>query len=530
MANTFVALVVPAGVGPGAAVDVSIMGAEKSVVVEGPDATGIIAIEGSQDGGTSFAAVATVDLLTNPGVPPLHKILTHMRVNRISGTGAIAVNVGGENSANIFGIFNVPAYTGVGTALDTSSMGADKTVVVAGRYPAGLTVEGSNDLGVTYDPVAQFDSGNSETANLVGSYQRMRVRTTGSGPVPVVTVGGGPLGGAGTGAQGAQGFQGGTGAQGFQGAAGSGAQGAQGATGATGAQGNQGSQGNQGAQGFQGSGSVDTLISGEGSTVPAFSVMQLSPPANTVYLAFASSVITAQATVGITQAPANTGNPVSVMLSGRTTVRMEVGILPVPAEGNRVYLSNFTPGKATTIAPKGDYGVSSDQVIVLGTIVDASGYAGGFCDIELEVDLEQAPRDVELQVLNGIASPVDTGTVVRFSADKTFVAAQGDSLANAQGTFGVVAQAVSLVIAASVYGPAATGGQARVKMEAALTPAAGETLWLSATSPGLATNVKPATSGQYAVYLGVIEDASYYAGQQAVTAVLTVSPVPELIP
>lgn len=63
---------------------------------------------------------------------------------------------------------------------------------------------------------------------------------------------------------------------------------------------------------------------------------------------------------------------------------------------------------------------------------------------------------------------------------------------------------------------AVTGGVGRVRLEASLVPVAGNLIWLSATTAGRGTNVKPGT----ALLVGAIIDASSYAIDGRVLAVI----------
>jgi hypothetical protein len=206
MSNVFASLPVPASPGVGAAVDVSLIGPEKSFVLEGPGgvtaptgAYGRLSIEVSEDG-INFSPFLTIDRLGDPGFSSFIVVCYYMRVRRLAGFGGAgaSVTVGGEStSSNMFGPLVVPVG-GTGPGYDTSAFGGQKTVVVSGVYDGNLVVEGSVNGGATYDPIITCNTGNSDTFVIAGVWQMMRVRRLGQTfGMPTVTVGGHPLSPAG---------------------------------------------------------------------------------------------------------------------------------------------------------------------------------------------------------------------------------------------------------------------------------------------------------------------------------------------
>lgn len=77
--------------------------------------------------------------------------------------------------ANVFLDLPLPAGNGVGASVDTSSLGSNKTFQVAGAYNCIVTIEGSNDGGATWVPLASF-SPNAAKRTLDCAVQFMRVR------------------------------------------------------------------------------------------------------------------------------------------------------------------------------------------------------------------------------------------------------------------------------------------------------------------------------------------------------------------
>ena len=95
-------------------------------------------------------------------------------------------------------------------------------------------------------------------------------------------------------------------------------------------------------------------------------------------------------------------------------------------------------------------------------------------------------------VTNASGGPLVVGEVVRISANSAVSKSLADTAANAQGTIGVVLRGG----AAGASIPVVTSGKATVLLEAGLVGvAAGQTLWVSPTVAGRATNVKPSNIG-----------------------------------
>jgi hypothetical protein len=99
---------------------------------------------------------------------------------------------------------------------------------------------------------------------------------------------------------------------------------------------------------------------------------------------------------------------------------------------------------------------------------------------------------------------ITVGEIVRVSGARTVSLAQANSSANLRGTLGV-----SQSGRAGTGGPVVvvTAGRARIRCVTGLTLAAGDTLYVSASQAGAATNVKPAN----AFPVGTVEDSTGYA-------------------
>ena len=119
---------------------------------------------------------------------------------------------------------------------------------------------------------------------------------------------------------------------------------------------------------------------------------------------------------------------------------------------------------------------------------------------------------------NGDSVSLVYGMVTRIVANNTVARAQADSAAHLQGLYGVVISGSVAPGGPSVV-QATNATKAKVLLEIGLTPRAGQTLYVSATVAGHATNVAPAT----AIAIGVIEDASSYAIDGRVYAAIEIA-------
>ena len=84
--------------------------------------------------------------------------------------------------ANIFTNLVPPAGNGVGAAVDVSALGPLKTITVQGVFTGVVTVEYSEDGGVTFAQLASFAAGGKQTITLAARF--MRVRRGGVGLIP----------------------------------------------------------------------------------------------------------------------------------------------------------------------------------------------------------------------------------------------------------------------------------------------------------------------------------------------------------
>lgn len=105
-------------------------------------------------------------------------------------------------------------------------------------------------------------------------------------------------------------------------------------------------------------------------------------------------------------------------------------------------------------------------------------------------------------LLNVSGGPLALGNVVRINGDSTMTSALATTLADVKGTIGVTLSDVPT----GAPGLVLTNGKGMVTLEAGLAPVAGDTLWVSALTAGLATNIRPVIGAK----IGIIKDATVY--------------------
>lgn len=178
MGNVIANLPMPVLNGPGAAVDTSGMGRDKTLIVAGSFPGATVAIEASVDGGNNFAPVATFQTGDQRRVVAL--AAEFMRVNVTGRKASVAFSANADVGANDMGAqfldFVFPAGNGAGAALNISALGTFSTFIVAGSFPgATVTIEVSED-GVDYAPLYTFAGYGGMVSRLVtGNFARVVV-------------------------------------------------------------------------------------------------------------------------------------------------------------------------------------------------------------------------------------------------------------------------------------------------------------------------------------------------------------------
>lgn len=191
MANVFATLPAIAGNGPGAAVDLSTFGANKTITVTGNGFSGgepFVGIEISND--SSGGVWTPVVMFLAPGEQTIEVACHWMRTNVTSFKGGNAPNVqvGGTNDGTTFATLVAPSVNGLGTGVNVSTLGQFKTIQVAGVFTGNLNILVSEDGGLTYQAACAFSQpGQITIPTLVADF--MRVSRNG---VPLINPGAAP--------------------------------------------------------------------------------------------------------------------------------------------------------------------------------------------------------------------------------------------------------------------------------------------------------------------------------------------------
>ena len=180
MANIF--LNVPVVVGVGAPVDISAMGAEKTIVVAGA-LTGALTLEISEDAGVSWSQIYT---FTKTG----NKVLSFAanRIRARSSTGGGVVNIGANDDGGLYVVIPPPPMNGVGVAVDISALGHFTTVAAQGDFGGGVIGIQVSENGVDFSEFATFADPDSVTNMMVGDFVRAVSRGAGVVGAPYAPV------------------------------------------------------------------------------------------------------------------------------------------------------------------------------------------------------------------------------------------------------------------------------------------------------------------------------------------------------
>lgn len=192
MANIFFNLPMPVANGPGASVDVSTMGKDKTIVVGGAFTGASVAIEISVDGGVTFQPIKLFTFADKQVIPVVAQFMRVNVLGRSAEPFSATANVGANDNGALFAALPVPAVDGPGASVDVSTLGNFTTFVVGGSFNgATISIEVSED-GVDFAPCGTSFSGQGGTHSkvVVANFMRTFVRGRNAFPfVPVVAVG-----------------------------------------------------------------------------------------------------------------------------------------------------------------------------------------------------------------------------------------------------------------------------------------------------------------------------------------------------
>lgn len=181
MANIFENLPLPVSDGAGAKIDVSAMGEEKTIIVDGEFEGTTIRIEVSHDGNNW----GYLTLFSAPGkkvIPVAAKFMRTWVEGRIGNTFPFNpnVDVGANDNGAQFVNIPVPSTDGVGSVVDVSELGNFTTFIVAGEFEGTtISIEASED-GISWVPCSKsFANGVAGIESKVVVANKMRARVQG---------------------------------------------------------------------------------------------------------------------------------------------------------------------------------------------------------------------------------------------------------------------------------------------------------------------------------------------------------------
>ncbi len=177
MGNLFFSIPAPAADGSGAPVDVSALGATKTIIISGswvlPPTTNIEISNSVVPGAGGWQSVLTVQGAGGAIVPVAARWM-RATVARLRGFDAPIVNVGGSDVGASFAALGAPAGNGVGSPVDASTLPLFKTIQVGGPFRGVLIVEASTDGGATYGQIAAFNTPSAYSIEFTADFLRVR--------------------------------------------------------------------------------------------------------------------------------------------------------------------------------------------------------------------------------------------------------------------------------------------------------------------------------------------------------------------
>lgn len=188
MGVTTLNLPAPVGIGPGPAVDVSILAAQKSLLVGG-GFRGVVHVEMTNEAVPTEPGWIQVATFTSAGEQSLLAVARFMRIRVVSGFPNAGVSA--EQVSSSYLALPATAGAGTGASVDTSALGNLRTVTIGASFGGVLIVEASED-GVDWIQVLAAVGRAARTVLL--SAPRMRTRRvippgTVPGDTPIVNVG-----------------------------------------------------------------------------------------------------------------------------------------------------------------------------------------------------------------------------------------------------------------------------------------------------------------------------------------------------
>jgi hypothetical protein len=172
MANIFLDLPVPPGIGVGPAVDTSALGRVRTLTVSG-QYVGSIVIEISNDGGNDFAPWAGFNVTTKRSIDVAAEYM-RVRVTSINSSSGVPFSPKVGVSSNDNGVLtaNLPSPGGIGPAVDVSALGTFNTFVATAVATQQSKIQISED-GIDWSDCVVFTSPDYKSLEVVAKFMRV---------------------------------------------------------------------------------------------------------------------------------------------------------------------------------------------------------------------------------------------------------------------------------------------------------------------------------------------------------------------
>jgi hypothetical protein len=171
VANVYFSLPVVAN-GVGAAVDISVTGVEKTIVVRGPF-SGTLTLEISENAGASWCPLTT---FFGAGKKVIPFAANRIRVLSKGAGGLIpfvpVVDIGSDDTGGAFVTIPAPAANGIGVPVNITTLGQFTTVSVQGDFGGGVIGIQISENGVDFAEAMTFAAPGCESKVMVGDFAR----------------------------------------------------------------------------------------------------------------------------------------------------------------------------------------------------------------------------------------------------------------------------------------------------------------------------------------------------------------------
>lgn len=190
--NVFANLPMPALNGGGAAVDVSTMGAQKTIVISGTFPGRAVEVQISQvaGGASGYTPVRTfTDGETKLVIPVAARFMRAFVKNRVTGDSfSCNVDVGAPEARCEFGVVPIPGADGDGADLAAGTFGSFHTFSMVGDFNGARVIIEASEDGTAYAPVLTFTGPSQQSWSGVARFFRANLKGFATGFTATCTV------------------------------------------------------------------------------------------------------------------------------------------------------------------------------------------------------------------------------------------------------------------------------------------------------------------------------------------------------